>query len=694
MRLNKYFRSESGQSVILISMLILSFLMFFGFAINTAVLVTAKISVQSAADAAAYAGAAAQARQLNAISYLNYDMRRQYKKLAYRYDFLGNIASYDFPNSGYAKRFYNSSDPNSKQTVDLKVPVVCVPLSGKTSTQETCLFLNQPSQVHLANSMFPTGGLTQITNAALQYQTQILSMMADRCKQNSGVNIFTAMMWLFRGDPDQNTMASMLNTMVTGLPAGDQAYVLGTMNNLLRGLGLYPRNVITHMRIKTLEKFLNTPAQKDLDEDTVTSLEKSNSAEKYERTIQAFKSALSNLNFDVMSHGSVTMQELQNDKQITLSPIMPSFNVYVQYMSAQQGVNNPTFCNSSITPLTANNALAGARSDYFNVHYAVKVKAKAKLMFLPIKDGIELEAFAAAKPFGSRIGPTATAADFVTSVTPVTPSIYSNPLNDCSAGPANCYIPNLQVNGANTFISPSYLKALSDLSFVPNASGSGKSFVFPGALSNAIAPQPAEVGRYNILPPPPGPDQLSLDDYLNGFIHYAQDSEPNKSNVYRFYAPVFENGQADITKEIDDALEPIFPSTATQNNAFGFDPADVRADLSSKIYAYINSKMAQGGAATENGETQTFAAIDLPMAPPPPATANAPVNAPLPPSAQGLWLTKSAETNSSWGPDRSGGAGNAAIPARFGFSVKFVAVQQLLKAGMAATDDDLENVTH
>ncbi len=692
MPLNKYLRSESGQSVILISMVLLSFLMFFGFAVNTAVLVTAKISVQSAADAAAYAGASTQARQLNAISYLNYDMRRQYKKFVYRYDFLGNISSYNFPLAGYSKSFYTTNDPGSQQVRDLKVPVVCVPLSGKTSIQETCLFLNQPNTVNLANEMFPNGGATQITTAALQYQTQILDMIKGRCEQNSGVNLFTVMMWLFRGDPDPNSMSAMLNTMVTGLPSSDQATVLGTMNNLLRGLGLYPRNVITHMRIKTLQNFLNVPAQKDLDEDKIESFENSQSAEKYERTILAFKSALSNLNNEVMKHSEVTMQELQNDRQISLLPITPSFNVYVQYMLGGQNLNGATYCNSDIIPISANYALVGVKPDYFNVHYAVRVKAKAKLLFLPIADGLELEAFAAAKPFGSRIGPSLSENEFVTSIKPVTPPIYLQELNDCAGSPSFCNVPNLQVSGSNYFLSPAYLKTLSDLSFVTN--GSGRSFQFPGALAQAMAPHPSEVGLYNILPPPPAEGANGLKRYKDfEYIHYAQEADPHRSNVYRFYAPVFENGQADITKIVDEALETVFPRVATQNNAFGLDPIAIRDNLSGKMLEYIRDKMAQGGSATENGETQTFAAIDLPMAPPPPTTANAPVNGPLPPSDQGFWLTQDQETNSSWGPDRFAG-GSSGVRPRFGFSVKFVAMQQLISKGTAPSEDDMENVTH
>src|SRR3954466_15164229 len=88
---------ENGQASIMIGMILLTFILFFAFVVNTGMLVNAKINLQNAADLAAYAGAAVQARQLNQISYLNYEMRRQYKKFLFRYYVMGNMAQKPFP---------------------------------------------------------------------------------------------------------------------------------------------------------------------------------------------------------------------------------------------------------------------------------------------------------------------------------------------------------------------------------------------------------------------------------------------------------------------------------------------------------------------------------------------------------------------------------------------------------------------
>src|SRR3954462_14572759 len=102
--------NQRGQASIMIAIMMLTFTMFFAFVVNTGMLVNAKINLQNAADLAAYAGAATQARQLNAISYLNYEMRRQYKKYLYRYYVLGNLAQK--PQSGGTGRLWSpTGDP-------------------------------------------------------------------------------------------------------------------------------------------------------------------------------------------------------------------------------------------------------------------------------------------------------------------------------------------------------------------------------------------------------------------------------------------------------------------------------------------------------------------------------------------------------------------------------------------------------
>lgn len=687
-KIKKQLRSESGQSVILISMVILSFIMFFSFAINTGVLITAKISVQSAADAAAYAGAATQARQLNAISFLNYDMRRQYKKFLYRYAFMGNIAASQFPNNplgttaghyGYPKFVYMTNDPSSRVGVPIKVPVVCIPITATSEQSDNCNSLNLPSTTSQINDFFPGGGLTSITQQLLQSTSQIEAMQEQQCGKTSSANFFVLIEWLMRGDIAPSAIAGTLNQMMgTGMTADEKTKLTTIITNLVTGMGLYPRNLITLMRIESLEAFLNDTAKKDLTKETVDSLEQATDAEAHERTIQAFKSALSNLNNEVIKHDSVVMQELQNDRQISIEPIKVNFNAYVHYMKKDTtSIAGKTICNGQIIPFKAKKAPVGVkRVSGPPVHYAVKLTAKAKLLFLPIKDGIELEAFASAKPFGSRIGPfNSEETEFVENIKP-TP-VNGEEINDCSDSEVKCNVPNIKVSSTETYYSQPYLQSLASIGVVNQ--GTYKTYSFKG-MPNGMAPQPYEVGKYNILPPPMDSTNMAFE-----FIPYASDQN---SKIYRFYAPVF-TGNADPVQKIATLMGEVFGTTAVPGtNPFAVDMMALKGVLQSELTSYVMGPLASGGSASEHGETTTFASIQLPMAQP------LPPDDPITPHAQKYWLTTSSEVLSSWGPEFGKQSSGQSFKPRFGYSVKFVAMQNLLQSGMNQTDDDEAKLSH
>src|SRR5271154_3984613 len=115
----------------MLGMMMLTFLFFFCFVVNIGMLVNAKINLQNAADLAAYAGAATQARQLNSISYLNYEMRRQFKKFLFRYYVVGNMAQRQFPRAPGAQQAHVwTPDPNAAvNPKNYGVPAVCLTFS-------------------------------------------------------------------------------------------------------------------------------------------------------------------------------------------------------------------------------------------------------------------------------------------------------------------------------------------------------------------------------------------------------------------------------------------------------------------------------------------------------------------------------------------------------------------------------------
>jgi hypothetical protein len=664
-------RCEKGQSIFLVAVVLMSFMLFFQFVVNTGLLVAAKISLQNAADAAAYAGAATQARQMNALSYLNYDMREQYKKFLFRYVFVGSIGNPNFPNSvggGGGDYDFPKGDlsPNaaSNKKLALKVPVVCIPLTSNGQRNDQCLNLNSPNTSNELKKLFPLGQATQMTKSMFSDIDKIAVFQNKLCSGQGNINFFVLFTWLFRGDNDPAILNTLFKSFEnTTMTETDKTDYKKTVVELVRGIGLFPKNILTLMRAETIESFLNQPHQSEVGTEQVASWSASPQAERYERTIQAYQSALSNLNTSVMDPSTVIMNELESDQQIKIEPVLTSFNAYVQMMTEDEANGGSTICNAIVRPFSVINAPVGIvrQKSPSTVHYAVKLKAKAKLLFLPIREGgIELEAVAAAKPFGSRIGPPLLKReDFTTTVIP--PLVNGIPVNTCT-GPLGCLSPNLSIAGKETFYSQNYLKALMSI-----AVGNTQQFGYDGlmkAQDHAMAPNLAEVGVYNILPPAKSTEAMNKE-----FIPYATNE---KSTLYRFYAPLYPEGGGDPKGKVASFLDRMFASANVGKDEFGMDQQIMKANLQSTINGYI-SKL-QSGVGTENQESLTFAAIELPM------------KTNTQPNPQ-YWLTGANEVLSSWGPNNS---------PRFGYSVKFVTMQGLLSpvVGMADSDGDLEKVSH
>ena len=672
--------------------------MFFTFAVNTGLLISAKISVQTAADAAAYAGAATEARWLNGISFLNYDMRRQYKKYIFRTNFVGAIGNPGFPtpltpnSANYDFPKVDNTQQNAQHQLALKVPVVCIPLTVGGKPDDNCFKVNIVNTSHTMQAAL--GGATNfnaISQALYNNINQITQVQQSICTGQGQMNLFVLLTWLFRGDHANTAIDALFQALASSstLSAADIASAKGTVEALVAGLGLYPRNIINLMRINTLASFLNSGTKiqvENMTADGVEALEKGTNAEAGERTIQAFKSAAANLNTAVFDPTLTSMTELQSPNQIKVTPATINFNTYIQMMvkGATTSGADETFCNSAVYPFPALSAPIGVTIDpSIKVNYAVKVKAFIRprgLLFLPGSDPLELDAVAGAKPFGSRVGPKVTP-PLVQSIQP--PHVNGYVINDCTTNSAACDIPYLDVGaGANTF-SVSYLNEL-----LSHAKSNGV-VNFQGMLSaqtHAMAPTPEEVGHYNILPPPPNATNAA--DYSLGFIDYSNatttDTNGIQKHVYRFYAPLIPNGSAALLDTMNQFLGAMFNITQVGvDPVFGVDVKSIGTQITSTLSTYLANIDTAGG---ELGETSTLASIELPMDN-------------LTPGSKQFWLTEANQVLSSWAPDAvrtstASGAGAFAFKPRFGYSVKFVSMQDLLSEGIASDDPDISQVTH
>lgn len=85
-------QSQRGQIAIFMLLIFQILFVLFAMTLNIALTVHDKINLQNSVDLAALYGAKKQAEVLNAMAHINYQMRQNYKLLAWRYRILGSVA--------------------------------------------------------------------------------------------------------------------------------------------------------------------------------------------------------------------------------------------------------------------------------------------------------------------------------------------------------------------------------------------------------------------------------------------------------------------------------------------------------------------------------------------------------------------------------------------------------------------------
>jgi hypothetical protein len=431
-------KGREGQISILVGTMMLTFLLFFAFVINVGMLVNAKINLQNAADMAAYAGAAVQARQLNAISYLNYEMRRAYKKFIFRYYVIGNMAQMSHPPqpqpgprqwmpNGKIGQSRGQKNSRGEDIVDYQVPTTCITVS---TTDNYC-------QVHRVKKItIPSASSNDAINSSLTLQLKALEQIRQGgCKAIGSTNTQMMYYWLYNTDPPLTDVKNQLASVGTG--AADAVVKrLQALQGLANGMGLVPRELILKSRIDTLSYYVNFPPQRNMTREGIDSFIKRGDAAARERTYSAFFSAFNSLGehtFDDIE--SITMDEVVPERVDTvngkpvnllkLETIQTAFDVYVSQMGYKDcslenidkppSGGDPADCVQCLLAIPVNiNVPVGVYKDpSILTYYAVRLNAAAKVMFNPFGGDLKLRAYAAAQPFGSRIGPKLTGSDFI-----------------------------------------------------------------------------------------------------------------------------------------------------------------------------------------------------------------------------------------------------------------------------------------
>jgi hypothetical protein len=436
-RMKKLVKNCRGQISIFFATTILVIITFLAFVINVGVFVKAKMNLQNAVDAAAFAGAAVQARQLTNIAYLNWEMRNVYKEWMFKYYVLGNLNINDVANSAsgttnFKMATYATGVQSAKDQYNF--PSVCIDFAGGNATA-LCKNYIIPGLPRF--SALSVSGMGETTNSIMDTLTD---QKAQDCLIRSQLNYATTAMWAYSVNSTKD------NALQNGAPA--------IANNRA---GAFPTAFELAIRMRNLEAQVNhapftkgvcidsgNAASSSFCSEGINDILQSNQTAANERINKAFYSGFRNLGSEGDSElrHSFTLREIAPKPKIATSVFSLSnllipqastaknkFYVDLKLMTANlatfytmftttkgsvkvQNISADTEaqCAATKTGLPVPGYPMGfVKNPDVLTYYAVEGKAKFIGLFNPFDvsedNGITLTAYAAAKPFGGRIGP-------------------------------------------------------------------------------------------------------------------------------------------------------------------------------------------------------------------------------------------------------------------------------------------------
>ncbi len=422
-------RNQQGQISIFFSASLIVLISIVAFVINVGLFVKAKINLQNATDAAAFSGAAVQARQLTKIAYLNWEMRNIYKEWMYKYYVVGNlnIAAVANPTGSTPMDFRLEKDTNvlsGEENEDpYNFPAVCIHLAGsKTNICKRYAIPGLPE--------FGAYNLPGAEEASRAFIDSLIGTKINDCIDRTRLNALVTSTWAY----NVLTSASEVDSTL----AGQGPAILADRQ------GAWPKAVELAIRMRNLEYIVNRESQPGIciqtGNGTATNCTRSigdvedQKKAGNERVIKAFYAGYRNLgnHIDKEMKQTFTLTELppkkiklggQNSASYLLVPqnrvtdyekqyldlklMMVNYAVFYAAMIPRASSDTSGACDvSKVAIPVPGYPLGFYKNPDLVTYYAVRGEAEFVGMFNPFSnESIKLTAYAAAKPFGGRIGP-------------------------------------------------------------------------------------------------------------------------------------------------------------------------------------------------------------------------------------------------------------------------------------------------
>lgn len=441
---------ERGQMSVFLSICLIIIASLLAFVVNVGLFVKAKINLQNAVDAAAWSGAAVQARQLTNMAYLNWELRNTYKEWMFKYYVIGQISLPKTKLNGSKDAFENTGAPKGQgpSGTSFRAPPFFAKGAGTTEAWDhynlpsVCIHLSESANVCATTSLpglprFETLNMPGVGESHRKFMNSITATKAKDCSTRSDLNFGAAMIWAY----------------------GTLGKIRGAPAIAANRVGAWPQAIELAFRMRNLEMIANRPPLPCLSANggsgctNVYDLDTSPDNIPYnERPIKAFWSAYRNLSGGLSKEGkaqqgteskslsdflagSFKLEELEPnmylaeqtnlsgflisnrlnalnkyyvDLQIVPLNLVTFYTSFVSTQSKFEGIEMQAACPGSKTALPVPGYIMGfVKNPAVMTYYAVRAEANFVGLLYPFlkRDGIKIEAYAAAKPFGGRIGP-------------------------------------------------------------------------------------------------------------------------------------------------------------------------------------------------------------------------------------------------------------------------------------------------
>lgn len=397
--------NETGQMSIFIALIFQVLFVFFAMVINVGLLVHDKINLQNAVDLGAYYAAQRQAEILNEIAHVNYQIRQDYKLLAWRYRVLGTLGRQGVTNPPTENtkppaRKDNPSvlDPNSpwiNPDYGDEPPSVCVSnemwyeMVQNSDQEENYCFQPYYDKVPKIPSVVQIAPFVPGLGAAASFTALAQDQQRLSC-QNAG---------------PRNWAFTMQMLFAYKLAIATRKSIIWELRKNLIDPDMKDRN------IQSVREGVLTTVRKNLTRANLDSFEEG-----------AFKviNGLADQNCNRGDEGEFVLPEIRIAPQLLYS----AYNCddgFVMEMNAHEILNlldpqiiqlydpDSTFRNLAkgepepTQPI--HSSLGFEKNPWCMAYMGVKATTKTHKPFAPLGGEIELQARAFAQPFGGRVGP-------------------------------------------------------------------------------------------------------------------------------------------------------------------------------------------------------------------------------------------------------------------------------------------------